>query len=137
MADFNIAYDLTNKAEGAEKLSLDPEDNGNWTGGKKNVGKLVGSKYGVSAPVLSNYLKRTATASDMANLKLVDAKAIAKMGYWDKVWGDKIESQEQANMVYDNAYNIGVVPAIKMVQLSLGAKETGKMDDLTLKLLNS
>ena len=32
-------------------LSLDPNDRGNWTGGKKGSGELRGTKYGIAAHV--------------------------------------------------------------------------------------
>ncbi len=137
MAKFEIAFNLTNDAEGKSKVSLHPDDNGNWTGGKKGMGQLIGSKFGVAAPTLSGYLKRVATVFDMANLTLETAKDIARKGYWNPIRGDEILDQEEANRIYDTSYNKYYVTAIKITQEALGVPITGKMDNLTLNKLNN
>ena len=137
MANFNLAYTKTNRTEGGSKISMIKEDRGNWTGGQIGVGILIGSKYGVAAPTLGGYLKRTATAFDMQNLSLEMAIDIAKKGYWDIMRGDEIISQEIAERIYDRGYNMGIKEAIKEAQAVAGIDTTGKMDTVTLNTLNN
>ena len=46
-ADFKQAFDLLIGHEGG--YTNNPNDPGNWTGGKVNSGTLRGTKYGISA----------------------------------------------------------------------------------------
>ena len=135
MAQFDPAHKLTSLNEGG--YTDDANDSGNWTGGKIGVGLLVGTNHGISAPVLSDYLKRPVTVADMKNLTADTAKAIYIKNYWNKIRGFEINDQNAANSIYDSAVNMGVGTAIKLAQRSLGIKETGVMDVLTLNTLNN
>ncbi len=108
------------------KLSLDPEDRGNWTGGKVGVGELKGTKYGVSAaayPLL-----------DIANLTLEDARCIAKREYWDKLAGDVLP-YGTALCLFDFGYNAGVHESIVVAQRALGLQADGVQGPLTHRAL--
>jgi lysozyme family protein len=135
MADFKIAHKLTSYNEGGFQCM--PDDNGNWTGGEKGVGNLIGTKYGISAPVLCSYLKREATPTDMRNLSRENAESIYKWSYWNAIRGDEINNQEQANQIYDMAVNAGVGTAINLCQRALGIAETGVMTTTTINKLNN
>jgi len=137
MAKFEIAYELTNKNEGGAKLSLHPEDTGNWTGGKIGVGQLIGSKYGISAPVLCAFFRRNATAEEMRDLPEETAMVIYRKEYWNKIHGDELMIQEVANSLYDSAVNMGAVMAIRLAQKAAGITDTGKMDTYTINKLNN
>lgn len=134
MADFEIAHKITVKNEGG--YTDNPDDNGNWTGGKKGVGVLVGTNYGISAPVLKEYLGRTPTVSDMKNMSTETADKIYKKRYWTIIRGDELTRQNVANSIYDSAVNMGCSQAIKLAQRAAGLPETGKMNNETLKALN-
>lgn len=134
MADFLTSHKLTVSNEGG--FSNDRNDPGNWTGGKIGSGLLVGTNHGISAPVLMRYLRRTPTMEDMRNLKIETAYEIYKKNYWNLIKGDKINNQEVANVLYDNAVNIGATGAVKMMQKEVGTLPTGVMDELTLKKIN-
>lgn len=135
MASFIVSYRKTAKIEGG--LSLDPDDSGNWTSGEKEVGDLIGSKFGVSAPLLCAYLKRHATKEDMANLTEVTAQRIYQINYWNEIKGDDIIHQEVADQLYDSAVNMGVNTAIMLIQRALGLHETKMMDSVTLMKINN
>lgn len=77
-------------------------------------------------------------ASDLRKLSLEDAKYIAKTQYWDKVWGDKINSQSIAEFLFDWAYNSGPATAISRLQHILGpsVKNDGIMGKNTISVLN-
>jgi lysozyme family protein len=137
MAKFELAYEETNKNEGGASLSLHPEDSGNWTGGKVGLGQLIGSKYGISAPVLSSFLRKTPTTSDMRDLPEETAMVIYRKDYWNQIHGDELFNQDAANSLYDSAVNMGVTSAIRIAQKALGITETGKMDTYTINKLNN
>lgn len=135
MADFSISYNLTSKSEGG--YTNHPDDNGNWTGGQKGVGTLVGTNLGISAPVLKDFLKRGIVVSDMKNLTKDVAMLIYKKNYWDRMRGDEILVQRVANIIYDDCVNTGPSSAIKKAQKILGVDLTGTMTTDTLDKLNN
>lgn len=106
MADFNQAQEFVKIAEGG--YGNDSRDSGNWTGGKVGSGQLVGTNHGISAPVLSAWLGRTATESDMRNLSYATALQIYKKNYWDAMALSMVENQSVALLIYDGAVNQGV-----------------------------
>lgn len=118
MANFEQAYKRTAVFEGG--YAAHPDDNGNWTGGKKGVGVLVGTNYGISAPVYKTYLGRTPSVEDMKNIPVSARRAIYKKHYWDIVRGDEIKNQPIANSLYDMAVNAG--PGMAIIQLKRAKK---------------
>ncbi len=134
MANFEIADKLTRKSEGG--YSGHREDNGNWTGGKIGLGILIGTKYGISAPVLMAYLGRVPTVEEMKNLSLETVRKIYDKNYWKVIRGDEIANQDIANQIYDMAVTSGPGTAIKMAKKTRNYPESTKMDDQFLKLLN-
>jgi lysozyme family protein len=137
MADFEKAYKRTGIFEGG--YTDEEDDNGNWTGGKKGVGLLVGTKYGISAPVLMQYMGKLPTVQNMKNLSLVTVKDIYNKFYWKPIRGNEINNQDTANSIYDMAVNSGVGTAIKLAKRAKKIPEnqiTSKMDDVFIKLLN-
>lgn len=71
---FDEAFEIVLKKEGG--YSDNPNDSGNWTSGKKDVGELKGTKYGISAATFPNI--------DIKNLTIDQAKQIYKNEYWNK-----------------------------------------------------
>jgi len=113
---FNAVFTATVAAEGNGKLDLNQNDRGNWTGGQVGVGKLKGSKFGISAmsyPTL-----------DIFNLTLEDAHGIYKSDYFDKVRGDDLPPP-LALLVFDAAVNSGPLRAALWLQASLGVSQDG------------
>lgn len=135
MADFNLAYKKTARSEGG--YTDNSSDNGNWTGGIVGSGYLIGTKYGISAPRLMEYLGRVPTVAEMKNLQPSTAKAIMKIDYWDVVRGDEIKDQASAEQIFDAAINSGPSQSVKLAQRTLGLSETGHMDTATLNALNN
>lgn len=62
---------------------------------------------------------------------------IYKWGYWDPIWGDKINSQALADTLVDWAWGAGPGRAIQKLQQFLKLSETNKMNDATLLALNN
>lgn len=104
-------------------LSLDPRDNGNWTGGHAGAGTLKGTKYGVSAAAYPDL--------DIANLTLQQAHDIARSKYWTPAGCDQLPPGV-ALCVFDFAYNAGVRESVRVLQRTVGAKEDGDMGPMTL-----
>lgn len=100
MAVFKDAQQLVGLAEGG--YQKDPRDRGNYY-----QGKLIGTNWGISAPVLAEYLRRPPTVEDMKSLKRVTAEEILKINFWLKNNLDKIKNQSVANLLYDGVVNQG------------------------------
>lgn len=94
---FETAFLHTVGEEGG--FTQDPNDIGNWTGGKVGVGILKGTKYGISA---ASY-----PALDIANLTLQDAQAIYKRSYWDFYNVGAIIDNNVAGKYFDFLVNTG------------------------------
>ena len=103
------------------------EDKGNYVDGK-----LVGTKFGISAPVLKQYLGRTPTVKDMKELKLKSALDILENQYYKGPKIDKLPVSIRKN-VLDMAINAGPGRAIKILQKLVGAKQDGAIGPETLK----
>lgn len=97
-------------------FTRNPADRGNWTGGKVGVGKLNGTKYGISAMSYPNL--------DIANLTWGDACAVYKRDFWDRVGCDRFEDGV-AYQLLDYAVNSGPVNAIKSLQRAIGVAADG------------
>lgn len=104
-------------------LSLDPEDDGNWTGGKKDQGELRGTKWGISAEAYPQL--------DIGSLTRDDAVLIYWRDYWAKMKGDLLPPRV-ALVVFDAAVNQGVDAAAKMLQRVLGVVIDGDIGPVTL-----
>ncbi len=117
MADFNTAVQQTLKFEGG--YSNNPADKGNYYNGI-----LVGTNYGVSAPVLAQYLGRTPSVDDMKNLTQQEAIAIYKRGYWDPLGADNIQNESVAGLLFDTAVNMGLGTTAKLVSDTLKINAT-------------
>ena len=61
MAKFDPAYSIVLRLEGGYQNN--PADKGNYN----SLGDLVGTKYGISAPVLEQWIGRPPTKMDMAD----------------------------------------------------------------------
>jgi len=135
MADFSKAFPIILKNEG--EYVNDPKDSGgetyrgisrrwfpNW-GGWKIIDIYKKDKK------LNN--KNLSENKELVNLVF----SFYKKEFWDKIWGDKINNQKVANLLLDSSVNIGIANAIKMSQKSFALLESGKMDNILLKKLNS
>ena len=109
MADFNIFLKKTFDVE--KGLSTDRKDRGNYNG----KGQFVGTNHGISAKTLEAYLKRSVTSADMRSLTKLTAAKIYKTFYWDSIFGDRIYSQDVANILGDHAVNFSPQKASKLV----------------------
>ncbi|KQM88671.1 hypothetical protein ASE67_02710 [Sphingomonas sp. Leaf23] len=126
MTPHDFAKDFITRWEG--KLSLDPIDNGNWTGGKQGVGALVGSNYGVTAAALAAHRKvpvATITKPVMAALTLDEAADIALAQYYRKPRLDLLPWNRVTASIFDMGWGTGPSQAIKLLQRMVGTADDG------------
>jgi lysozyme family protein len=97
----------TMRWEGNSALSLNKADGGNWTSGKVGVGALVGSKFGVSAPVAARLFPGVL----MKDLTADQALTVFLTNYWAPVYADKMLTGVD-HCVSDDAYNAGPSSAL-------------------------
>lgn len=96
---------IIDKFEGG--LSLDPNDSGNWYNGK-----LVGTKYGISAAVWGGQY-------DIPNLTRKEAESIYFVHYWKASGADQLQ-WPACLVVFDTAVQHGVWKARELWQKSGG-----------------
>ena len=121
LTGFADIWALVAKAEGGDKLSTDPNDPGNWTGGAVGAGKLFGSKFGISAASFPNV--------DIPNLSEGEAQALGKQRYWDVYSCDQFDPMI-GYLVFDAAYN-GGHPA-QWLQAAVGVTVDGMIGAQTI-----
>lgn len=124
--DFEKAFERLIGHEGG--FSDDPKDPGNWTGGKVNVGRLVGTKFGIAANTYGHL--------DIKNLTLDDAKSIYYKDWWLKLSADQIDGAI-AYQMWDFAVNAGMGTAKKTLQRAVGVNADGIIGPATIKATNS
>jgi lysozyme family protein len=73
---------------------------------------------------------------DIKGLTEDEAKQVYKRRFWDKMQGDKIHSQQIANILFDGYVNCGA-NGIKILQRVLNVKDDGVLGSKTLEILNS
>lgn len=105
----NASFDKSQKKvfNAEAGYSKDKNDNGNYVDtpyGKR----FIGTKYGISAQQLQEYLKRLPTRKDMENLSYDTAVKILKENYWDVANLDGLKNQLLADIIYDGCVNQGV-----------------------------
>lgn len=110
------------------KLSMDPNDRGNWTGGQIGVGELLGTKYGISAAANPDL--------DIRNLTIEQAKDRARARYWDPIRGDEL-GMPLDEFVFDFAYNSGPKRAAAALQRAVGTLPDGVIGPKTLAALKA
>lgn len=131
MNNFEIALQKTLKWEGGYQAhSNDP---GNFN----SAGELIGTNFGISAPVLEAYMATRPTKEDMQNLSLKTAAEIYRRDYWSAIRGDDIQDADLAALLFDMAVNHGPASALRTVQRAIGVKHDGKIGPVTIAALNS
>lgn len=114
-------------------------DNGNWTGGRQNVGKLLGTKYGITPKTLAAWrgVKASSlTEDDIKNLTETEARDIYKDRYYYKPGFDRLPEHLQEN-VMDMGINAGPKTAIKLLQKAAGVKADGNIGNQTLSAVQN
>lgn len=122
--NFGRAFAATVGHEGV--LSMDPQDRGNWTGGRVGVGVLKGTKFGISA---ASYPEL-----DIAALTLDQARAIYERDFWQALRCGEMP-WPVALVVFDLAVNSGGPFAARLLQRALRVAADGSIGPVTIAAL--
>ncbi len=123
---FDVSFSRLVGNEGGFKK--ESTDRGDWTSGIVGKGRLVGTKFGLSAMTYPNL--------DIENLTVDDAKAIYKRDWWDKL-GMRQFPPALAFQFFDAAINHGAVRAGVFIQVAVGVKPDGVIGPKTIAAVNS
>lgn len=141
MANFEISFNKTISFEGG--FTLNANDNGNWTGGKRGIGELVGTNYGITCSDMREFLGHTPTIQEMKNMNINTAKSIYVKKYWNCHNLTLLNNQRMADEIFDTGVNCGTVLAGKYFQrvLNLLTKNNltvdGKIGSSTISFFNN
>lgn len=122
MSNFDKCFELVIGHEGG--FTDDRHDRGNWTSGKVGVGKLKGTKYGISAMSYPDV--------NIAGLTLYDAKAIYRRDYWDRTYCDQLPAGLDY-LVFDANINHGRLRSGRFLQMAVGSAVDGLIGPNTIK----
>ena len=113
-------------------------DAGNYNSGIIGDGPIIGTNRSISAPALSAWRGHPVTKEEMMALGLEEAREIMKVQFWDKMLGDKIQSQLIAEFTGDMKSSTGNIRILQNALNNLGAKLStdGSMGTGTLTALN-
>ena len=106
-------------------------DRGNYN----SKGQLVGTNWGIAAPVYERWLGRVPTRKDIKNMSKNEAGQIYKGLFWVQIRGDEIENQFVADILFDGHVNHGGT-GIRLIQRLLNVEVDGKVGPITLKAIN-
>lgn len=123
--NFDVAFNRLIAHEGA--FSIDPQDPGNWTGGRVGVGELKGTKFGIAA--------NTYPDLDIQALTLADARVIYHRDWWLRIGGDDLDGAI-IYQLWDFAINAGMETAKRLLQRVVGVAEDGVFGPITLAAVN-
>lgn len=123
-SDFIVRWEDGGSTNPDKTHSLDPVDNGNWTGGKQGVGVLVGSNHGVTPAALAAYRKvpvTSITRAVMRALTVTEAAQIALRNYYQTPRLDLLTWCRPTASIFDFGWGTGPGQAIKCLQRMLRA----------------
>src|SRR5690606_6583861 len=118
MASFSVAYPVVARAEGGYQNH--PNDSGNYN----SLGQLVGTNWGISAPVYESWIGHPPSSADMKAITKETAMSILKAKFWNTIKGDQIVDQDVATIFLDGHVNHGRT-GIKLMQQVLGITADG------------
>lgn len=134
MAEFLISYRRTTKTEAG--YANDPDDHGGetWRGISRN-----NFPHWKGWQIVDAHRNEISFPNVLGQLPELEQQVLDfyTLNFWNPMRGDEINSQPEADSIYDSAVNMGVKTSIKLAQRSLGIAESGVMDNITLNTLNN
>jgi len=133
MANFSKAFSVTMANEGG--YVNDPQDTGGETYkgiARKYHPDWVGWEAIDKLKTAGNEADWEAQIDDDEQIQ-ANIETFYKTFYWDRFWGDKIESQEIAEKLFDIAVNMGVYRSVSFLQqiINLLNRNEKLFDDIT------
>lgn len=127
--DFILRWEDGGATDPARTHSLDPVDNGNWTGGASGLGVLVGSNHGVTAAALATHRGVPVAGITRALMRLLtldEAADIALSLYYRAPGLDRLPWNRVTMSVFDMGWGAGPATAIKLLQRMIGCADDGR-----------
>ena len=118
---FEQCFNIVLGEEGG--FQKNPKDRGNYA-----KGRLVGTKYGISA--------RSYPEVDIPNLTVEKAKEIYFRDFWQKMKLHLLDNKELILQIFDMAINAGVAIAVKLLQQIIKTKIDGILGKKTAEAAN-
>ncbi|WP_181008617.1 glycosyl hydrolase 108 family protein [Sphingomonas montanisoli] len=114
------------------KLSLDPDDTGNWFYEKGRPAVLVGSKFGVTGAALAKFrgVKRI-TPGQMRDLTIEEAVNVGLKLYYDEPDIDLLPWNQVTASIMDMLWGAGPGQGAKLMQRMIGVNPDGNIGQLT------
>lgn len=145
MAEFEKAYEKTSKNEGGYANHLKDKGGETFHGiARKHWPKWTGwvlidaerPKFPKEIHSPKNWKHVDKILNEIPRLKEL-IRSFYKSNFWDDIEGDRINSQEVANILYDWAVNSGEGSPAKNVQRVIGAKVDGDIGPATTAKINA
>lgn len=111
-------------------------DPGNWTGGRVGSGQLVGTKYGLSAPLIVQDRGLCVTAQQMKLLTEDDFRNLAIQYFWNPMKCGDLPAGLDA-LVFDHGFNAGAKTSIRLLQQIVGVDQDGAVGPATLRAIGT
>jgi lysozyme family protein len=126
MSGFDVCLAFTLREEGGYQCV--PGDGGNWSGGGREEGQLIGTCHGISAPTLAAWLgpehAASLTPDYMQALPVSVAGSILGAQYWLPCGGPNLPRGVDL-MVFDHAVNAGVRASVLLLQRAVDVAADG------------
>lgn len=125
---FILHWEDGGRTDAIRTHSVDPVDAGNWTGGARGAGVLVGSNHGVTAKALASYRKvpvPSITRAVMHALTLGEAAEIALALYYRAPGLDWLTWNRVTASLFDFGWGAGPASAVKVMQRLVGCPSDG------------
>lgn len=116
--------------------SANRADPGNWTGGRVGSGRLAGTKYGLSAPLVARTGGLSVDAQKMRLLSEDDFRHLAVRYFWEPMGCDRLPSGLDL-MVFDHGFNTGAKTSISLLQAIVGVERDAIIGPQTLDALET
>lgn len=145
MAKFEVAYARTSKNEGGYANNLKDRGGETFHGiARKHWPKWTGwtlidaqrSKFPKEIHSPKNWKHVDKILNEIPRLKEL-VRSFYKTNFWDDIEGDRINSQEVANTLYDWAVNSGEGSPAKAIQRIVGAIPDGDIGPATASKINT
>jgi lysozyme family protein len=120
--------------------SMRPSDPGNWSTGKVNVGKLIGSNHGVTPIALAGHRKvpvSAITVAVMHALTIDEAVTVALEEYYFRPGLDRLMWSHPAGILMDGGWGMGPEQMIKLMQRAIDVDDDGDLGNLTATKWNT
>lgn len=125
--------------DGKVIYSGDAADPGNWQGGQRGAGELVGSQHGVTAQALAVHRHMSpynVTEEDIRSITLEEAADIAMDQFFARPHLDKLTWCPATAMWCDHGFNAGPGSAVRNLQHLCGAQIDGQIGPQTIQKWN-